>query len=74
MNKEIIPCVAGSTGLVGSFLLKNLTKSYSQVVSITRREFIHNSSNIKNVVIDFENIENENIFNNNNILFFIKSL
>jgi len=69
MNQEIIPCVAGSTGLVGSFLLKNLTKSYSKVVSITRRKFNHNSSNIKNVVIDFDNIENENIFNNNNHLY-----
>jgi len=38
INKKHIPCIAGSTGLVGSYLLKNLSKLYPKVISLTRKK------------------------------------
>ena len=51
IDKNIIPCVIGSTGLVGSHLIENLSNIYSQLISITRKEVNYSKSNIKNIVI-----------------------
>jgi uncharacterized protein YbjT (DUF2867 family) len=59
INTSKIPCVAGSTGLVGSFLIKNLSKLYPKVISITRRKFDFQYDNIENIVVDFDKIEEE---------------
>ena len=59
INTSKIPCVAGSTGLVGSFLIKNLSKLYPKVISITRRKFDFQYDNIENIVVNFDKIEEE---------------
>ena len=69
IDKNIIPCVIGSTGLVGSHLIENLSNIYPQVISITRKEVNYSKSAVKNIVIDFDNIENEKIFNPDNHLY-----
>ena len=64
INTSKIPCVAGSTGLVGSFLIKNLSKLYPNVVSISRRKFDFQFDNVKNVVVNFDKIEEESFLKN----------
>ena len=59
INTSKIPCVAGSTGLVGSFLIKNLSNLYPKVISITRRRFDFQYDNIENIVVNFDKIEEE---------------
>jgi uncharacterized protein YbjT (DUF2867 family) len=61
IDEKKIPCVAGSSGLVGSYLVKNLSELYSKVISISRREIKFSKHNVSNVIVDFENLENENI-------------
>lgn len=62
INKDEIPCVAGSTGLVGSYIINNLTKFYPKVISLTRKKVDYSSEKIHNIVIDYDNLNNENIF------------
>jgi|TARA_B110000444_G_scaffold40683_1_gene36613 uncharacterized protein YbjT (DUF2867 family) len=69
VDKNKIPCVVGSTGLVGSHLIENLSKIYPKVHSITRKKVIYNSPKIENIVIDFDNIQNEKIFSSSNDLY-----
>jgi uncharacterized protein YbjT (DUF2867 family) len=64
IDKSEIPCVAGSTGLVGSLLVKNLSKLYPKVISISRRKFDFQFDNVKNVVVDFDKIEEESFLKN----------
>jgi len=64
IDKSEIPCVAGSTGLVGSFLVKNLSKLYPKVISISRRKFDFQYDNVENVVVDFDKIEEESFLKN----------
>ena len=68
-DQNKIPCVAGSTGLVGSHLVTLLSKIYPQVIAISRRAVNYSSSSVKNVVIDYDDIKNEDIFNNHNDLY-----
>ena len=51
INKKHIPCVAGSTGLVGSFLLKNLSNLYPKVISLTRKKVNYSADNISKAPI-----------------------
>tara|TARA_B110000914_G_scaffold188997_1_gene174192 strand:- start:2568 stop:3248 length:681 start_codon:yes stop_codon:yes gene_type:complete len=69
VDKNKIPCVAGSTGLVGSHIINNLTKSYPKVISLTRKKVNYSSQKIQNIVIDYDNLNNENIFLNVNHLY-----
>lgn len=69
IDKNKIPCVVGSTGLVGSHLINVLSKIYPKVVSVTRAKDNYSFPSVKNVIIDFDNIKNENIFNKNNHLY-----
>jgi len=61
IDKKKIPCIAGSSGLVGSFLTENLSKLYPKVISISRREIKFSKNNVSNVIVDFDNLENEDI-------------
>jgi len=61
IDKKKITCIAGSSGLVGSFLIENLSKLYPKIVSISRREIKFSQNNIFNTIVDFDNLENENI-------------
>ena len=61
IDEKKIPCVAGSSGLVGSYLVENLSKLYPKVISISRRKIKFSKKNISNVIVDFDNLENDNI-------------
>ncbi len=63
INQKHIPCIAGSTGLVGSHLLKNLSKIYPKVLALTRKKVNYSNSNIQNVVVDFDNLNIESELN-----------
>ena len=67
-ERNEIPCVAGSTGLVGSYIVNNLTELYPKVISLTREKVEYSSNKIQNIVIDYDNLKNENIFQNVNHL------
>ena len=67
-NKKM-PCVAGATGLVGSCLVNNLLSLYPKVISLTRKKVDYSSEKIHNIVIDYDNLKNENIFQNVNHLY-----
>ena len=69
IDKNKIPCVVGSTGLVGSHLISVLSKIYPKVISITRLKDNYSLPCVKNVIVDFDDIKNEDIFNNNNQLY-----
>ena len=69
MSKNIVPCVVGSTGLVGSHIINNLSTIYPKVCSITRKKVNYSSSVVKNTVIDFDDIKNEDIFSADNHLY-----
>ena len=69
IDKNKIPCVVGSTGLVGSHLISILSKTYPKVISITRVKDNYSLPSVKNVIIDFDDIKNEDIFNKNNHLY-----
>lgn len=69
IDQNKIPCVVGSTGLVGSHLISILSKIYPKVISITRVKKNYSSPSLKNVIIDFDDISNEDIFNKNNHLY-----
>jgi uncharacterized protein YbjT (DUF2867 family) len=69
IDQNKIPCVVGSTGLVGSHLISILSKIYPKVISITRVKKNYSSPSLKNVIIDFDDIKNENIFNKDNHLY-----
>ena len=47
MSKNIVPCVVGSTGLVGSHIINNLSTIYPKVCSITRKKVNYSSSVVK---------------------------
>jgi len=51
--------IVGSTGLIGNKLSELLLEdsSYKQVVSVTRREESHSNSKFKNLVVDFDQLE-----------------
>ena len=59
IDRSDIPCVAGSTGLVGSFLIKNLSKIYPIVISISRRKYDFQCDNVENIIVDFDEIQEE---------------
>jgi uncharacterized protein YbjT (DUF2867 family) len=67
-NKKI-PCVAGATGLVGFCLVDNLIKLYPKVISLTRKKVDYTSKKIHNIVINYDDLKNENIFQNVNHLY-----
>ena len=69
MSKNIVPCVVGSTGLVGSHIINNLSTIYPKVCSITRKKVNYSSSVVKNTIIDFDDIKNEDIFSADNHLY-----
>ena len=69
IDKNKIPCVVGSTGLVGSHLISVLSKIYPKVISITRVKDNYSLPCVKNVIVDFDDIKNEDIFNKNNHLY-----
>jgi len=56
-KKNETPCVAGSTGLVGSYIVNNLTKLYPKVISLTRKKVDYSSEKIHNIVIDYDNLK-----------------
>ena len=59
INKNLVPAVAGSSGLVGSFLIKNLAKIHAEVISLSRTEIDFENTNVINQIIDFDNLEKE---------------
>ena len=61
INKKHVPCIAGSTGLVGSHLLKNLSNLYPKVISLTREEVNYSNPNIQNVIVNFDDLNIDNI-------------
>ena len=64
INKKHIPCIAGSTGLVGSHLLKNLSNIYPRVISLTRKKVNYSKPNIQNIIVDFDDLKIESVFKN----------
>ena len=60
--KTDLPAVVGSSGLVGSFLINNLSVLYPKVISYSRRKIHFDKKNVKNLIIDFNNLENESSF------------
>ena len=62
VNQKHIPCIAGSTGLVGSHLLKNLSNIYPRVISLTRKKVIYSKPNIQNIIVDFDDLKIESVF------------
>ena len=60
--KTDLPAVVGSSGLVGSFLINNLSVLYPKVISYSRRKIHFDKKNVKNIIIDFNNLENETSF------------
>ena len=62
INKNLVPAVAGSSGLVGSFLIKNLAKVHATVISLSRTEIDFENTNVINQIIDFDNLEKETFF------------
>ena len=63
--------IAGSTGLVGKHLLQQLAKSglYTEIISIVRRPTGIKLPNVKEEIINFENLENYEIFFNVNDIY-----
>ena len=62
VNLKHIPCIAGSTGLVGSHLLENLSNIYPRVISLTRKKVNYSKPNIQNIIVDFDDLKIESIF------------
>lgn len=62
VNQKHIPCIAGSTGLVGSHLLKNLSNIYTRVISLTRKKVNYSKPNIQNIIVDFDDLKIESVF------------
>ena len=62
VNLKHIPCIAGSTGLVGSHLLENLSNIYPRVISLTRKKVNSTKPNIQNIIVDFDDLKIESIF------------
>ena len=54
--KTDLPAVVGSSGLVGSFLINNLSVLYPNVISYSRRKIHFYKKNVKNLIIDFNNL------------------
>ena len=48
--------VAGSTGLVGSFLVKKLVDNDNKVFALTRKEEFKNSDEVKYIKVDFDSL------------------
>jgi uncharacterized protein YbjT (DUF2867 family) len=63
VNQKNVPCIVGSTGLVGSHLLKNLSNLYPKVITLTRKKVNYSKTNIKNIVVDFDNLNIESDLN-----------
>ena len=63
VNQKHIPCIAGSTGLVGSHLLENLSNIYPRVISLTRKKVNYSKPNIQNIIVDFDDLKIESVFN-----------
>ena len=53
MDKTIL--IAGSSGLVGSEILKNLERSNNKLVLLSRKE-IANKKNINQIIVNFDDI------------------
>ena len=51
--------IAGSTGLIGSQLLKNLLESnqYDKIIALVRKEIPINSPKLKQVIVDFNKLQ-----------------
>ena len=64
VNLKHIPCIAGSTGLVGSHLLENLSNIYPRVISLTRKKVNYSKPNIQNIIVDFDDLKIESVFKN----------
>ena len=54
----------GSSGLVGSFIIKNLSPHSLKVYSFSRKDIDFEYENVENIIIDFDNINNEKLFLN----------
>ena len=48
--------VAGSTGLVGSFLVKKLADNGNKVFALTRKEEFKDSDEVKHIKVDFDSL------------------
>ena len=59
MDKNLVPAVAGSSGLVGSFLIQNLSKIHLKVISISRKEINIENTNVVNQIVNFDNLKKE---------------
>jgi NAD dependent epimerase/dehydratase family enzyme len=61
MKKKLNAVILGSTGEVGSILLKKLIKSenYNKITTITRKPLEIKDQKIKEIIINFENFQNE---------------
>ena len=53
MDKTIL--IAGSSGLVGSEILRNLERSNNKLVLLSRKE-IANKKNINQIIVNFDDI------------------
>ncbi|KXX68515.1 NAD(P)H-binding protein [Flammeovirga sp. SJP92] len=58
MNR--VALVVGSTGLIGQHLLEKLSNNsdYDQIFALTRKPLKRKFSKVKEIIVDFENIEN----------------
>ena len=61
-KKNKVCAVLGSTGLVGSFIIKNLSPHSLKVYSFARKDTDFEYENVENIIIDFNNISNEKLF------------
>ena len=62
MKKKKVCAVLGSSGLVGSFIIKNLSPHSLKVYSFSRKDIDFEYENVENIIIDFDNINNEKLF------------
>ena len=61
-KKNKVCAVLGSTGLVGSFIIKNLSPHSLKVYSFSRKDIDFEYENVENIIIDFNNFSNEKLF------------
>ena len=61
-KKNKVCAVLGSSWLVGSFIIKNLSPHSLKVYSFSRKDIDFEYENVENIIIDFDNINNEKLF------------
>ena len=60
MNKKVSN-IAGSTGFLGSKILNYLSKEDDEILCLSRRENNNSERNIKDIILDFDSLDNLNL-------------